>query len=249
MKALADDIPAAPIERGADSHDGACDRPVLSLLSREMCRPLISIRAGFDLLLAGCEGELTPAQRQQVQGLRGQCDSLIGLTRSFLDYSAAGRGSGPLRLSTFRLGALLAEADQQFSGQAGARGIGWSCRLAGADAKVATDLALFQQVVGRLVANALEQTAEGGSVDVSGRAEADGWAIDVVDDGRGIPADALDRVFEPLIRLGAGPEPAGPSGHGMGLAVCRDVVGRLGGAISIRSEPGRGTVVTVRFPA
>jgi signal transduction histidine kinase len=220
---------------------------LFSALSREMCRPLISLHAGFDLLLAGCEGQIAPEQRDQLQTLRAQCHALIGMTRSFLDYAGPARDARTLDLVPFRLGALLAEADRQFSGPARTRGIDWSCRLDGEDGRVFTDLAGFQQVIGEVVANALAHTPDGGRITISGRIDAEEWCVDVEDDGRGIPAQALDRVFEPLIRAGAAPDVPAGSGHGMGLAVCREMIARLGGAIALHSEPGRGTTVSLRF--
>jgi signal transduction histidine kinase len=219
-------------------------------LSRELCRPLISIRAGFDLLLAGCEGDLSAAQRDQVLGLKGHCDSLIGLTRSFLDYAGADRATRPPDLATFRLAALIEEADRQFSRRARSQGVVWSCAVVGADARVTTDLACLQQVVGRLVENALAHARQGGTIGVTAMVEDEGWTVEVVDDGPGIPQEALDRVFEPLTRIGSHGtnSPAPCSGHGMGLAVCRELAGRLGGTIGIRSVPGRATSVSVRFP-
>jgi signal transduction histidine kinase len=247
MNALAD----------ATSHDSVdCDQArsvdprqggLFSALSREMCRPLISLHAGFDLLLAGCEGQITPTQRDQLLMLRTQCHALIGLTRSFLDYAGPSREARTLDLAPFRLGALLAESDRQFAGRARSRGIDWSCRLEGEDARVVTDLACFQQVLGKVVTNALAHTPEGGRIAISGRIEGETWRVDVEDDGRGIPSPALDRVFDPLTRAGSAPDGTGGPGHGMGLAVCREMVGRLGGEIGLESEPGRGTTVSLRF--
>lgn len=245
-------VESAPTETTTPDRPTSGDpghRGLFAALSRELCRPLISLHAGFDLLLAGCEGPIADAQRDQVLALRSQCISLIALTRSFLDYAGSGRARRPLDPATFRLGALLAEADRQFSVAARARGIDWSCRLDGGDATVVTDLACFQQVVGQLVANAMAHTPDGGRIDVTARADADGWSVEVADDGRGIPSQALERVFEPLIRLGsaAGAATGGGPGHGMGLPVCRDLVARLGGRIVLRSAPGRGTTVLLRF--
>lgn len=250
MNALVDEAHAAPMNPDISPTGSACHGGLFSALSREICNPLISLRAGFDLLLAGCEGPITEAQRDQVQTLRSQCDALIGLTRSFLDYAGPARAARPLDWAAFRLGALLAEADRQFSGSAKARGIDWSCRLVGEEARVVTDLTCFQQVIGQLVANALAHTPDGGRIDVTGRVDAAGWLVEVADDGRGIPAQALESVFEPLIRIGTGGPPcAAGGGHGMGLAVCRELVARLGGEIALLSAPGRGTTVSVRFPA
>jgi signal transduction histidine kinase len=215
-----------------------------------MCGPLISLRAGFDLLLAGCEGPITDAQREQVQTLRAQCDSLIALTRAFFNYAGPAQALRPPDLAPYRLGALLAEADRQFAATTRARGIDWSCRVAGEDGPVVTDLACFQQVVGQLVANALDHTPPGGRIIITGRLGANSWWVEVADDGRGIPSEALGHVFEPLVRLGSG-SGSGTTGarHGMGLPVCRELVARLGGDIALRSEPGYGTTVQIVFAA
>lgn len=247
MNALADATAPGPVASGQGMAVDPRHHGLFSALGREMCRPLISLHAGFDLLLAGCEGQIAPAQRDQLQTLRSQCNALIGMTRSFLDYAGPARDPRALDLAPFRLGALLAEADRQFSGPARSRGIDWSCRLDGEDARVVTDLAGFQQVIGAVVANALAHTPEGGRIAVSGRIESGAWHVDVEDDGRGIPPQAIDRIFEPLSRAGAAPDGPAGSGHGMGLAVCREMVGRLGGEIVLHSEPGRGTTVSLRF--
>ena len=247
MNALADATAPGPLAPGQGMTCDPRHHGLFSALSREICRPLISLHAGFDLLLAGCEGQIEPAQRDQLQTLRSQCNALIGMTRSFLDYAGPARDSRALDLVAFRLGALLAEADRQFSGPARSRGIDWSCRLVGEEARVVTDLACFQQVIGQLVENALAHTPEGGRIAVSGRIASEAWRVDVEDDGRGIPPQAIGRVFEPLIRGGAAPDGPAGSGHGMGLAVCRETVARLGGEIVLHSEPGRGTTVSLRF--
>ncbi len=250
MNALADaTAPAAmACDRGATADP--IHRGLFSALSRELCRPLISLHAGFDLLLAGCEGPISSIQRDQLQTLRSQCKAMIGLTRSFLDYAGPARDARTIDLAPYRLGALLAEADRQFSGPAGVRGIDWSCHLDGADAPVVTDLARFQQILSEIVANALAHTGDGGRIEVSGRVESGAWCVEVADDGRGIPPEALDQVFEPLIRVGsvaASPAPAG-TGHGMGLAVCRELVAGLGGEIALDSRPGRGTTSVSASP-
>jgi signal transduction histidine kinase len=225
------------------------DRGLFSALSREICRPLISLCAGFDLLLAGCEGPVSPEQRDQVQSLRGHCDDLIRLTRSYLDHAAPPREPREPDWAPFRLGALLEESDRQFSGMAVQRGIAWSCRLEGEDGTVSTDLACFQRVLGRLVTNAMSHTPDGGRVDVSARIVGDDWTLTVADDGRGIPPEMFDHVFEPLVRVPSAVHKQGMGpGHGMGLPVCRELIDRLGGTIRLDSQPGRGTSASVRFP-
>ncbi len=224
-------------------------RELFQKLSHEFCRPLISLRAGFDLLLAGCEGPISQDQRGHVQELRAHCDDLIRLTRTYLDFAGLDRSSRTPEWGSFRLGALLEEVARQFAGRAAVRGIAWECRLEGPDATVRTDLAHFQQILGCLIENALDHTPEGGWAGVTARFDADSWQVEVSDDGSGIPARDIDRVFEPLVRLKTGSHAAAGSrdGLGMGLAVCRELVAHLGGEIHLRSSAEAGTAVKVRF--
>jgi signal transduction histidine kinase len=63
----------------------------------------------------------------------------------------------------------------------------------------------------------------------------------VADDGAGIPADLLPRIFEPRFSTTT-------SGSGLGLAIVRRLVESWGGTVEVESEVGRGTVATVRLP-
>ena len=235
----------------AKSAQRVCDPQTIFLgLSREICRPLISLRAGFDLLLAGSEGPISDEQRRNVLGLRGHCDDLIRLTRTYLDCVGLTRSARPLEWGSYRLGALIDETKRQFSDRAWARGIAWECNLEGQDALVETDLACFQQMLACIVENSLNHSQDEATARVVGRFETDAWLIEVSDSGPGIPAADLTRVFEPLVRLRNGKDTAASSseGFGMGLAVCRELVAHLGAEISFNSSTDSGTSVTVRFP-
>ena len=71
----------------------------------------------------------------------------------------------------------------------------------------------------------------------------DGWArIEIEDSGSGIPADQVQRIFEPLYSTKRG------AGAGVGLAIVRDTIAALGGRLSVKSEPGRGSTFRVELP-
>jgi signal transduction histidine kinase len=222
-------------------------RAILSNLSHELCRPLISLRAGFDLLLGDDARPISPDQRGHVQTMVTLCDNLLLLTRSYLDYAGLVQGNRPLCYGAFTLGALVREIHRQGVSEAAKRGISWECALEGADVTVTTDASRCQQIFGNLVSNALKYTPQGGHVRVGGRLEVDHWAVVVADDGLGIPHNALGKVFDPFFRL-ARDEQAGIEGSGLGLAICREMVEQMGGTIEIESTLGEGTRVTVRLP-
>jgi signal transduction histidine kinase len=222
-------------------------RTILSNLSHELCRPLISLRAGFDLLLGDSARPISKDQRGHVQTMVILCDDMLRLTRSYLDYAGLVQGTRPLCFGSYTIGALIREIDRQFAQDAAALRIDWECTLEGADATVETDAARCQQIFGNLAANALKYTPAGGEVRVVGRRDGDEWIVVVSDSGPGIPSDALAKVFEPFFRLSRD-EHSGVEGSGLGLAICHEMVDQMRGEIAISSAIGMGTRVTVRFP-
>jgi signal transduction histidine kinase len=222
-------------------------RTLLANLSHELCRPLISLRAGFELLLAESARPMSADHRGHVETMAILCDDMLRLTRSYLDYAGLIQGTRPLCYGSFTLGALVREIDRQFASAAAARRIAWDCLLEGADASVTIDASRCQQIFGNLAANALKYTPEGGEVRLTARHEPTHWRVDVSDSGPGIPPEALDKVFEPFYRL-ARDERSGIDGSGLGLAICREMVEQMGGQIAIASVAGQGTCVTVRLP-
>jgi signal transduction histidine kinase len=223
-------------------------RSLLSNLSHELCRPLISLRAGFDLLLADVARPISDDQRGHVQTMVVLCDDLLRLTRSYLDYAGLIQGTRPLCYGTYTLGALVREIHREFAPIAAARRILWECVLEGPNATVTTDASRCQQIFGNLVANALKYTPEGGQVRVSARHEGERWVVVVTDSGPGIPPDALSKVFEPFYRLSRD-ERSGIEGSGLGLAICREMVDQLHGEIALSSAIGQGTRLTVELPS
>jgi signal transduction histidine kinase len=105
----------------------------------------------------------------------------------------------------------------------------------------------LERVLTNLVSNAIKYSPSGSAVRVGARALADGVAIEVADAGRGIPAEALGRVFEPYYRV---PDAAGAAhGTGIGLAVVKALVEAHGGTVRVESAPAIGTRVTVVLPS
>jgi two-component system heavy metal sensor histidine kinase CusS len=114
------------------------------------------------------------------------------------------------------------------------------------DASVAADPVLLRRALANLVANSLAHTSAGGHVTVAiAQTEEGGAIVRVEDDGSGISAGDLPHVPERFYR---GSQSRG-AGSGLGLAIVKSIIELHGGTIDIESEPGRGTVVTLRFPA
>jgi PAS domain S-box-containing protein len=103
----------------------------------------------------------------------------------------------------------------------------------------------LQQLLLNLFLNAVDAMPHGGILRTQLRATGDGVIeLRVADTGSGIPKEALPRVFEPFFTT-----KARGKGNGLGLAVCKGIVGDHGGEIEVRSETGSGTEFRIRFPA
>src|SRR4051812_41333547 len=99
-----------------------------------------------------------------------------------------------------------------------------------------------------LLENALRHTPGGGQITLSGWSESGQVVVQVADTGEGIPPEHLPHVFERFYRVDAARD-RDHGGTGLGLSICQSVVDAHGGTISIESDFGKGTIVTVRLPA
>ena len=213
-------------------------RSVLSNLSHELCRPLVSLRAGFDLLLGESPRTITEDQRGHLLDDGLSLRRSLRLTRSYLDYAGIVQGSRPICLGSFTIGALIGEIDRQFGPVARARQLAWEAqrRLSGSRGD-------HRRLA--LPANLRESRVQRHEVHARGRPrschrESRGRLLvrQRLRHGPGIPAEALDRVFEPFFRLSRD-EHSVIDGSGLGLAICRELVTQLHGEISLSSVPAR----------
>jgi signal transduction histidine kinase len=111
---------------------------------------------------------------------------------------------------------------------------------------IETDRLALEQVFTNLVDNAIKYqgTAAEPRIEMTGRFDGRSVVYEVSDNGRGIDARDVDRVFELFRRAGVQDRP----GEGIGLAHVKTLVRRLGGSITLKSEPNQGTTFTVRLP-
>jgi len=100
------------------------------------------------------------------------------------------------------------------------------------------------QVVLNLASNAVDAVLSGGRISIAVKRAPENWAeVKIGDDGCGIPPDIRERVFDPFFTT-----KLSRKNTGLGLSICRNILEEHGGSIAFRSEPGRGTVFTVRLP-
>ena len=101
----------------------------------------------------------------------------------------------------------------------------------------------LQQVLTNVMLNARDAVREGGNIWISAGSSESHVEIRIRDDGKGIPADIIGRIFEPLVTTRRG-----QGGTGLGLAITRRILHASDGEISVRSQPGAGAEFTISIP-
>ncbi|MBN2308742.1 MAG: two-component system sensor histidine kinase CreC [Candidatus Hydrogenedentes bacterium] len=211
-------------------------------LTHEMKSPLSAIRGAAELL----EEDMPPAQRRQfLANLRSESARIQGLVDRMLELSAIENRNQLAEVGPIDLAALIAEIAAGLQPVLSARGI--AVDLAAARPVVIQgERFLLRQALVNLIQNAVDFSGDGATVSVS-VAENAGWAeIAVVDNGPGVPAYALERVFDRFYSL---QRPAtGKKSSGLGLVFVREAATLHGGRASLENRPEGGAKATLILP-
>lgn len=149
----------------------------------------------------------------------------------------------PTEVQPVDLNSIVQDALSMLASRCRSRHIVPETDLAGDLTKVSADRAQLQQVVVNLTVNAIQAMPDGGRLKVVTRGGVDGPELLVEDSGAGMGPEVAEKMFLPFFTTKEVNE-----GTGLGLAVVHGIVTAHGGTISVDSEPGRGTRVTVGFP-
>ena len=207
--------------------------------AHEIKTPLTSIIGYADLLRS------RPATEEQVREsagyIFGEGRRLEALSRKLLDLIVLGRQDFPLR--PVPLDAFLRRVAGAMEPPLRQAGIRLTLHSQAVTARMEPDL--METVCMNLLDNARKAMEDGGEILLEGFALEDGsCCVQVADQGKGIPAEELERVTEAFYMVDKSRARA-QGGAGLGLALCRRIVELHGGTLEIESEPGRGTRVRV----
>ena len=201
--------------------------------------------SGIVSRLEAMEDGILPMDQDNIGAVLREAERLKRLVEDVDKPYDAEHPRQPLRREPVQLEMLVARRVAAVTGAFAARKIA----LSGSFRPVVVDgdATRLEQVVDNLVSNALRYTDQGGRVDVLvGRH--DGHAlVEVIDDGLGIAAEDLPRVFEPFWRAETSRARV-TGGAGLGLAVARELVVAHGGRVTIESARGEGTAVRISLP-
>lgn len=222
-------------QRLLESEKMAVAVEMASAVAHSIRNPLASIRTSAELHADSPQPEI----KEAMADITSEVDRVEGLVRDLLTYSRpVGDGS-----TSAEIRSVVMKTLEGFSRELDRKRIRLRLEVPDDLPSVQGDAALLIQVSNSLLANAVEAMDEEGQLTIRAHPSQDGRSVelDIIDTGNGISEKELQNVFRPFFTTKA-------KGLGVGLTLARKIVERFGGEISLASEPGKGTMATVKLP-
>jgi len=217
----------------------------LANMSHDLRTPLNAISGYADLLELLVHGPLTTGQANDVARIRRSARYLLSLINDILNFARVEAGTSDLQIETLAVDDAVGSLEAMVYPQLHARGL--SFEHGDCHAFVRADREKLVQILLNLMTNAIKFTPSGG-IAIRCRAADSIVIIEVVDTGAGIPADQLDRIFEPFIQVNRSLTSVDNDGVGLGLAISRDLARAMGGDLTVRSTLGHGSTFALALP-
>jgi PAS domain S-box-containing protein len=217
----------------------------VSTVSHELRTPLTSIRGALGLLSAGLLGQMSDKAANLLRIALSNSDRLVRLINDILDLERIQSGREPLAFRPIALGDIVRQAIDGMQPVADAAGVQL---IHDANVvQISADPDRLLQVITNLLSNAVKFSPDGATVSVTLRGGSSGVTLSVIDQGRGIPADKLDSIFDRFQQVDAS-DSRQKGGSGLGLAICRTIVQQHGGSIWAERNPVCGSTFRVILP-
>jgi two-component system phosphate regulon sensor histidine kinase PhoR len=215
-------------------------------VSHELRTPITSVRGYAETLLDGFE--LDPTARKFVGVIHRNATRLGSIIDDLLLLASleGAQEGGSVEMMPVRLHAVLREAVEQHSQEAQQRGTRLECTC---DPGLTTlgSAGLLGLAVGNLLANAIKYSPDHSTVRLVARADQEQVVVDVQDEGPGMPAQHLPRLFERFYRVDKA-RSRESGGTGLGLAIVKHVAQAHGGSVEVESKSGAGSRFRLRLP-
>jgi hypothetical protein len=219
---------------------------LLANLSHELRTPLHAIAGYVDLLIQGIFGDMTKEQLACIERIRASEQHLLALVDDLLDLGKIEAGRLTYHIAPFALGDIVSNVASIVGPLALAHRISIDWQPADPTAIANADPKRVEQIVVNLVTNAVKFTESGGHVVVRHFVSDDRVVLEVSDNGRGIPLEFHEVIFEPFKQLGE-PFTKGHPGTGLGLAISRNHARGMHGDLTVRSSE-KGSTFTLELP-
>jgi len=218
----------------------------VSTVSHELRTPLTSIRGALGLLSAGLLGEMSEKAANLLRIAVSNTDRLVRLINDLLDLERMASGRSPLHLRRCSMKDIIQQSIETMAPMADAAMVQL---VAETDAlNLTVDPDRIQQVLTNLLSNAIKFSAAGSVVEITQTVEADFVHLQVRDQGRGIPAEMLESIFDRFQQIHVS-DARQKGGSGLGLAICRHIMQQHGGRIWATQAENGGSILHLHLPS
>lgn len=218
----------------------------ISTVSHELRTPLTSVRGALGLLSADVLATRPEKTQKMLDIAISNSDRLIRLINDILELERIGSGRAELQLDICNVGDLLHRAVGLQQSLLPTTDI--SISYSADDVTVWADPDRMLQALSNLISNAIKFSYPGGNIHITARNLDENEAIiEIADQGRGIPADKLEKIFDRFHQVDASDSRA-LGGTGLGLAICRSIVTQHGGHIWATNNQSAGATFHLTLP-
>ena len=217
----------------------------VSVVSHELRTPLTSIKGALGLLAGGVTGTLPPKAEEMAQIARSNADRLSHLVDDILDLQRIESGRITLEKRSCDVAKLMKDSVESVHLVAESEGV--AIAMLPLSAAIRVDPGRIVQALVNLLGNAIKFSRRGGHIEFAAERNGSNVVFRVKDEGRGIPRDKLETIFERFQQVDAS-DAREKGGTGLGLAICRSIVQQHGGRVWAESEPGAGSTFYVQLP-
>ena len=219
----------------------------IAMVSHELRSPISAIGQNINLILDGVAGDTTEKQRYLLSRAKKRSKGLLDLITDLLEISKIEAGVAMQCKEPLQLEEVVRAVVELMEGEARTKEISLATEFHSSLPSVLGDRDNLERVFTNLLSNAIKYTPAGGKVLIEVCSDGDYVKTVVQDTGIGISQEDLPRIFDKFSRVKS-EKTRGIVGTGLGLSIVKGIVEAHLGSISVESEEGKGTTVTVLLP-
>lgn len=220
----------------------------LATMSHELRTPLNAIIGFSETMMQQYFGELgSPKYSEYANDIHSSGKHLLNLVNDILDLSAIEAGEHHLNREMLRLEDVFEGCAPIITNAMDKKGVAFAIDFSEKLPPLYADQRALTQILLNLLYNAVKFTDQGGRVDLKASASNGFHAIEISDNGTGIPEDQLSTLTDPFVKSRDNAL-ANPEGTGLGLAIVKSLTELHGGGLDIASKVSEGTKVTITLP-
>jgi len=221
-------------------------RALVTSVSQELTTPLQTIRATLSRLCSGALGALSTKAENRFGNASISIDRLIRLVKDLLEIDQIENHTFDLKFSHIRFDEIVDAALAEIAPFAQRFSV--NIERQGGGELVRADRDRLVQVLINLLSNAIKYSPQDSTVILQcSRSSGGNLNVEIIDTGRGIPQEALAKIFDRYQQVEAA-DAAEKGGTGLGLAICKTIVQQHGGSIEVESSLGKGSIFRIKLP-